>query len=392
MAYFKPYIDESGYHYPTYNEILEQLVDDMQTIYGSGIYLGSDSQDYELLSVLAEKIYDTYQTGEIAYHSHSPASSAGAGLDYIVAVNGIARKQATKSTARVILTGAPRTAISGGVIADASGHLWDLPPTVVLDDGGRAEATATCRETGLIQIGIGELSRIMTPTMGWTSVSNPSGAISGTSTETDSELRARQALSVAQPSRSILNGLRGAIAAIADVNRSEVYENDTNDPDENGIPGHSVCAVVEGGSNSEIAQTIFLRKGPGCGTYGDVEIAVPDESGRETPIRFKRPRYVDVDITVNITRRSGYTADIPEKIVTAVAGYMEKFAIGTDLTTSIIWMVAQQINVNYLSPAFSITSVTAARRGEPQGAGDIIIAYDEVARTNAANVTVNLQG
>ena len=35
MAYFKPYIDETGYHYPTCNDILEYLIDRMQTIYGS---------------------------------------------------------------------------------------------------------------------------------------------------------------------------------------------------------------------------------------------------------------------------------------------------------------------------------------------------------------------
>ena len=37
MSYFKPYIDATGYHYPTYNEILEALIDDMQTIYGAGV-------------------------------------------------------------------------------------------------------------------------------------------------------------------------------------------------------------------------------------------------------------------------------------------------------------------------------------------------------------------
>ena len=136
MSYFKPYIDESGFHYPTYNEILEQLVDDMQTIFGSGIYLGSDSQDYQMLSKFAEKIYDSYQTCEIVYLSRSPVTSIGAGLDYIVAINGIARKQGTKSTVTVTLEGTAGTVIYDGAVADTNGHVWDLPATVIIGDEG----------------------------------------------------------------------------------------------------------------------------------------------------------------------------------------------------------------------------------------------------------------
>ena len=102
MSYFAPYVDESGLHYPTYNDILEDLIEDMQTIYGSGIYLGSDSQDYQMLSKFAEKIYDTYQAMEIAYNAHSPVTAIGTGLDYIVAINGIKRKTGTNSTATYI--------------------------------------------------------------------------------------------------------------------------------------------------------------------------------------------------------------------------------------------------------------------------------------------------
>ena len=49
MSYFPPYVDQTGYHYPTYNDVLAYLVEGAKNIFGQDIYLGSDSQDYQLL-------------------------------------------------------------------------------------------------------------------------------------------------------------------------------------------------------------------------------------------------------------------------------------------------------------------------------------------------------
>lgn len=390
MSYFAPYIDETGYHYPTYNEILEDLVNGMQEIYGSGIYLGNDSQDYELLSKFAEKIYDCFQTGEIVYHSHSPITSIGAALDYIVAINGITRKQGTKSTATLLLAGAAGTTITNGVAADSNGYMWDLLGTVTIGVSGSVECEAVCRENGTVQAVAGSITRIMTPTLGWDSVTNEADATVGTITETDSELRARQADSVAMPSQSIAVGMLGAVSAIKNVGRCTLYENDKDSPDENGIPGHTICFVVEGGDPQEIAETIQRRKGPGCGTYGTETVAVADANGQAININFHRPIYVGIDIEIDIKTKSGYTSSIPDDIKTAIVEYMDTFSIGTDLTTSIIWMVAQQINEDPRTPQFSIQSVKVARRGGVLGFSDIDIYYNEVAKARTNLITVNV--
>ena len=395
MSYFKPYIDETGYHYPTYNEILDSLIEDFQTIYGSGAYLGSDSQDYEFLSKVAEKIYDTYQTCELVYDARSPVTAMGTGLDYIVAINGIARKQATKSMVVLTLTGEAGTTITNGFVSDTNGNIWDLPESVVIGDGGTVQVDAYCREAGIIQAAPGTVTHIMTPTLGWESVTNSGSAATGTVTETDSELRARQADSVALPSQSMKDGLRAGLSAISGVSRREVYENDTNTIDANGIPGHSICCVVEGGEDQEIGEVIFLRKGEGCGTYGGPvgstgrkEVHVTDASGQDNTILFSRLSYVDVAMQITITRRAGYKTSTPDEIKAAIIEYLDTFSIGTDLTTSIIWMVAQSINVDPRTPSFSITSVLASRNGDDLSTDDVVIDYNEVARGREPLITV----
>lgn len=390
MSYFAPYVDETGYHYPTYNEILEALVEQMQMIYGSGIYLGNDSKDYQLLATFAEKIYDCFQCGEIAYNAHSPITSIGTGLDYIVALNGIRRKVATRSTATLNLTGTAGTTINAGKAMDDNGFLWDLPDSVTLNSSGEAMVEAVCEQPGIVQAGANTITSIATPMPGWESVTNPMAAVSGTAVETDSELRGRQAQSVATPSQSILAGLKGALQGLDDVGRVAVYENDTGETDANGLPAHSICCVVEGGDGDDIADTIRLRKGLGCGTWGGESVDVTDEDGNTTTIRYSQVEYVDVDIVINLSRRPGYAASTTTEIQAAIVNYLSEFSIGTDLTTSIIWMVAQQVNVDYRSPTFSISSVLTARHGSTPSLADVVIGFDEVARGSAANITINV--
>ena len=61
MSYFTPYVDGSGLHLPTYQDILADMIASMKKIYGSDIYLGNDSADYQFLSILALKVADSYQ-------------------------------------------------------------------------------------------------------------------------------------------------------------------------------------------------------------------------------------------------------------------------------------------------------------------------------------------
>ena len=391
MSYFKPYIDATGYHYPTYNEILESLIEDCQTIYGSGCYLGNDSQDYQLLSTIANKIFDAFQTNEIVFNSFSPITAIGTGLDYIVAINGVKRRQGTKATATLTLTGNAGTVIPAGVAADVNGYMWDLQGSVTIGLEGEAKCEAVCREMGVIVAPVGTINHIMTPTAGWFSVTNDEEATAGTITETDRELRTRRADSVALPSRSLVAGLKGALVGLKDVNRCVVYENDNREMNENGIPGHSVCCVIEGGNPEDIAQTIRLKKGPGCGTYGMVSQTVMDEFDQEYTIKFSRPEYVDIDVAITISRRSGYKTSTPDEIKEAIVTYLDTFAIGTNLTPSIIWMIAQQVNIDARTPTFAIESVTAARHGEALGVQDILIGYDEVAKGRAPLIAITVR-
>lgn len=129
MAYFKPYIDGTGYHYPTYNDIRDDMMDRFRQIYGQDIYLGNDSQDYQMISIFALKIYDTFQAVELDYNNRSPKTAIGTALDALIKINGLTRKKASYSTVQVTLTGDAGTQVVGvscGIVTMYSGHCRTL--------------------------------------------------------------------------------------------------------------------------------------------------------------------------------------------------------------------------------------------------------------------------
>ncbi len=207
--------------------------------------------------------------------------------------------------------------------------------------------------------GAGTLNTIVTQTRGWISVINARNAIPGNPIESDPAAKARQTISTARPSKTVLLGLTGGVAEIPNVKRYKAYENDTNIPDENGIPGHSVCYIVEGGDANDIAEEIYLRKTPGCGTYGDVEVDVAAASpviDPPPPIRFFRPRYADVYVRVNIKKRIGFVDALIDEIKQAVSDFINALGIGEDVSVSLLETIAQSCVPNLRAPVFTLSA------------------------------------
>ena len=112
-----------------------------------------------------------------------------------------------------------------------------------------------------------------------------------------------------------------------------MLENDTCDPlvlHGVEIPGHSVAICIYGGSDAEIAETIYNKKDAGCGTTGNHDIGHTVEvNGEEVRYAYKilRPTTVPVGIrvTYNKTQFTKETAaqDIKEAVVSDFLGQNE---------------------------------------------------------------------
>lgn len=387
MAYTAPYVDDSGLHIPTYVDIRDDLISQFKEIYGQDIYLDNDSQDYQMISAFALKTYDTMQLLQICYNNHSPKTAVGTGLSSLVKLNGIARKTASYSTCVLTITGTKGTVITAGVAEDDQGNKWDLPANLELS-ADTVEVTAQCETIGAIEAPIGSITKISTPQRGWTAVTNAVKAVAGDPVETDEELRSRQSISVALPGQNMLESTIAAIKAISGVTRCKVYDNDSNVTDSNGIPGHSIAAVVEGGMDDDVAKAIYLRKGPGGGTYGTTIGEYTNSDGLSNVINFFRPTYTVINVKVSLTKGTGYSSAVGDTIKTNIENFIESLDIGNAVTSLGIYSAITAAITDTKSPCFSLNSMVMGVEGGTMGIADIPIAFNAVASVGAVSVEV----
>lgn len=382
-------VTAEGISAPDYQTVLDTITGYFQQIYGLDAYLEPDSKDGQMIALVALAIHDANNTAISVYRSFSPATALGDALTSNVKINGITRRSATNSTVDLLLTGTVGTTITNGSVRDSNSVIWNLPATVVIGTDGTVVATATCASTGAVAALAGSITTINTPTRGWVSVTNPLAATVGVAAETDAQLRVRQSQSVALASLTPFDAVDGAIANVEGVTRHKLFENDQEVTDSNGLPPHSISAIVEGGDATEIANTIRSVKGQGVSTYGTTAVIVTDKYGNPYTIRFSRP--VDVPIYVSITLKAltGYSSQVGDEIKAAVAAYINSLAIGDSVLLSRVYSPA---NLGVVSGGnaryYDITELLIGRSADDVAAANVVVAYDESASCSVDNIVL----
>lgn len=281
-------INVSGLTVDSQTDIITALTVAMQGIYGSDINVDSNSPDGQLINIYAQVASDILELLVDIYDTFSVAGAYGTVLDQRVAINGITRRQGTYTTTPVLITvnqaltlnGLDQTATPAFTVADDAGNQFSLLATNVFGGAGSASLTFRAVNVGLVEVTANTITNQVTTILGVTAVNNPttSGTANGVNEETDAELRIRQTQSFALAATGPADAVEAALGAIPDVTDSFVVENVENTT-VNTVPAHSIWCIVTGGTDAEIAQAIYAKKGVGCGMKGSSSFVITRPNG-----------------------------------------------------------------------------------------------------------------
>lgn len=383
-------VTENGIYAPSYAEILEYFQNQARAIFGQDVDIDADTQDGQLIAIFAQAVSDVNAQAIATYNQFNPNTAVGVGLDSAVKTNGIERQEATNSTVDLVLIGQAGTVINNGIATDDNSNNWLLPAQVVIPVSGEITVTATAEEVGDIEASANTITQIGTPTLGWQSVNNPSPATVGVAIETDSQLRARQARSTELSSVSLWEGIIASLLNLDGVTRVSGVKNDEDEISSEGIPGHTVAMIVEGGEVDEIGKTIFLKKGEGVGTYGTTETTYIDSYGFPNVIKFSRPTVVNVFVTLTITPASTYLSTAADEIKSRIADYINGLDIGEDVNIARVLASAVKDCDTGMDNRFEVSAIIMGESAGSQTAASIPIEWNEAASCDIENITVTL--
>ena len=383
-------VTSDGITAPSYDEILDYFQLQARSIFGSDINLDADTQDGQLIAIFSAALHDVNSQAIATYNAFGPKTAIGPALDNAVALNGLKRHEATASQVDLRLIGQAGTVITNGAAIDSFENRWLLPAEVVIPVSGEITVTATAEELGDIEAAANSITRIGTPTLGWQSVTNPNAATVGVAVETDAQLRVRQARSTALPSISLWEGIISSLLNLPGVIRVSGVKNDTNVEDDNGIPGHTIAMIVDGGQVAEIGETIFLKKAEGTGTYGDVETTYMDSYGFPNKVRFSRPTLVEISATLTIVPAADYITTVADEIKARIAEYINGLEIGESVNAARV-LTAAIMQCPGIDDRFSVSALTLGKNSSPQTTASIPIQWNEAAACDLADITIKVQ-
>lgn len=329
--------DDNGITVPTKSQIFNYLIALKKEIYGQDIIIQEGTPEYSEVDYMANQLTELNNGLKSLYDSISPSMASGVMLDNIVALNGIVRISEVRSTADVTLTGTEGTVITNGVVRDVNNNLWNLPSSVTIGSGGIVTVTATCQTSGDVSALANTITIIQTQVTGWTSVTNPNPASIGSNVETDSQLRFRRTQSVSISSITPTESLVASILQLEDVSDAILFENDTASPvalkgGVDNLPAKSICLVVNGGDQTEIGETLRLKKTLGCGTFGDTEVELTDSIGQTVSYFFERPDNLNIYVAITIQELTGYASTTDDLIKQALVDVLKDLSIAEDVT------------------------------------------------------------
>lgn len=351
-------IDADGIQIQTTKEILDELklgtadYPGMLEIYGPTINVAPNSPDGQMLNIVAQAKRDMLELIQQIFASFDPDQAVGVQLDQRCAINGVARNAGTKTitnvtvtaTQAVTLTGLDDDPVNPFTVSDSAGNQYQLLETHAFVGAASTALAFQAAEIGPVTPIANTITTIVTITLGISTVNNPSAATSiGTAEESDYALRIRRQRSVALPSQGFFDGLYGALIDLEGVTSVNLLENVTNTTDVNGIPGHSIWAIVAGGTNEAVAQAIYLKRNAGCGMKGSTTVNITQIDDSIFEVQFDRPTSENLWISFDVAAITGTVDDdyIREQILANLS-----YTIGQSADASSIVALVKEIAPN----------------------------------------------
>lgn len=385
-------ITPTGFNKKRLDTIITELEALFISVYGSNFKVSPETKQGQIIAGVATELSSLWDIAEAAFIAFDPNGATDVSLDRLVQYNNLTRKKATFSTGTITVAGTPNTVIPAGseVSTSDSNSVFATSAAVTIPAGGSVDVAIQAIETGPITATALTINTIDTPISGWDSVTNATDIIPGANEETNEELRIRRNQSTSINAQNNIDGLKAQLLALDGVKKAIVFDNDTDSTQE-GLIAHAGEAIVLGGDNAEIAQTILINKIPGIPYEGNTTETILDEEGIDIDIKFTRPTAVDIVMSIDILTTPNFPSsgvdDIKNNILSYVNGTLipgREFSVSDDVIFSELY-----IPINLVG-GHQITNLQIAKSGDTLGTANLPIAIREVSNFDTANITINV--
>ena len=360
--------DSTGLTVKTLTEIREEKEADYKSIYGDDINLDQNSPDGQIINIESQDAVDLREVLTQINAGFDPDQAEGRVLDQRVALNNITRNGGSFTLVPVEITVDKALNLVGlddqsdeliptisnlYTVKDDAGNEFFLLNSQTIASAGTDSYSFRAADIGDVQVLVNTITTPVTIISGVTDINNTAGASSqGVDEESDADLKVRRRSSTSISSVGYLDAIEAAIKDLDNVTTGIALENITDVTDGDGIPPHSIWAIVEGGDETEIGTVIYAKKSSGSGMRGAVEVEILRPNGTIFTSKFDRPIDADLYIRFNLVLPGGVvdTDNLKALIVENIT-----WGVGADAVASQVTAFVQSLNANYQISAMEVS-------------------------------------
>lgn len=377
----------------TYEETRARIVERIRSEVSPTANTEEESYLGNLVSIFASIAREGMEALEAVYSSMDPDAATGDSLARIASITGTTPRPATHSTVICECELEPGTYPEGSLIAHVQGN-----PEARFESAQGVTVTGSSSVTvpllfisqrrGPVAAYAGTLTVIASGVPGWSAVTNPQDANVGRDAETDAELRLRRLQELSGQGSTAVDAIAAAISRehAEYVQSVLVLENDTETVDANGMPPHSIEAIVlaPGIDEAALAATIFRAKAGGIRAHGALSQTYVDEQGVAHVVGYsfedQLPLYVRMTLEVLPAQWVGIQ-EFARRFVEAANAY---YVLGRDVKRSRLVALCHQV-----PGVFGVPSLELSDDGSSWDTNDRPVTYREIARFDTGRITAS---
>lgn len=373
-----------GYRVKTYNEILTEINNDIQSKIPN-FSLDDSNPIIKMNKKVADMLYLMSLMGAEVYSSFNINEASGKALEDRVFWLGISRIREKKSSGVVKFTGTQNTLIPAGFrVATQDNRIYYTLGNVIIGANGEADAFIESLNGGArTTADIGMVNKIVNPLIGVKAVNNENIISGGTDTETDAELRNRYYNELLGLGKSTITSIKNSILLNTDATKVNLVENDS-DVVKGGLPPHSFKCFVFGGKNENILQQIYESRPAGIKPVGDIQSQI---EGYESAFSRPTPKPLHVSINIKIDSVAS-PINVRNVIQQNIIDAINNLNIGEEVNYT-LFISALYKNTNNLVTSFDQLQFWI-NSGDKKGLGDKLTIKSEELLT-AIRENINLE-
>lgn len=362
MADVYDYIENTGVITADANTIQTEVQSEYLDTFGSDLNLDLSTPQGMLITIETLSRIAVADNNVALANQINPNLAGGVFLDALMQLLGLQRTPATRSKVNCTITGVEGTSIPAGAqISNSDGSIiFQIVSITVIPTGGSIQNVPFQSVSfGAVAAPANTLTTIVSNILGWESVTNPSAAIQGTATQSDTQARLLRQNALGAQGNSIAANVIASLYEIPGVSQAGVtfQENvsaTTQTINDISMVSHSIYSVVGGTSDLEaIARALTYSKAAGAAYNNGLGIPISypftnQYSNQVIDVLFDLPSLVNISIQVTV-----HAFTTVQNVTTAVQNAIIQYATG-NLPSQAGFVVGAAVSPFQLAAAINI--------------------------------------